>query len=116
MALHNDPVWNALQAVTERVYYLFNDSDNSETTNELPYIVMQVISRKPITADNKPLTYKVEYQITLVTRNRSEELAHRLEEKLEESEIIPVMISTYKNEDYSMSRVYSVEIISKGGY
>lgn len=116
MALSNDPVYNVLKQVTDNVYYVVNRDDNSNDTNALPYIVFQVISKHPITADNKAQIYKVEYQVTVVTKKRSEALIHRFETMLNEKELIPVLISTYRNDDYSLNRVYKIETISKGGY
>lgn len=115
MALRNDLVYKILRRVTANVYYVTNEDDNTARTR-LPYIVYQVVSKRPIAGDNQALIYKSEYQITLVTRKRSEALAKRLEAFLNEKELIPVLITSYKNEDYSMSRVYQVSTISKGGY
>jgi len=116
MALHNDPIHNILRRVTPNVYYFQNRSDDSEDTNKLPYIVFQIISKKPITSDDTVLINKVEYQISLVTRKRNEALIVKFEQTLLEREFIPTLISSYMNDDYSINRVYKVEIISKGGY
>jgi hypothetical protein len=117
MALKNDIVYKALKRVLiDRVYYLTNSVDNSTSSNQLPFIVYQVISKTPISTDNTLAIYKVTYQITLVTKKRSEALTRRLETALINSELIPRLISTYKNDDYSISRVYEVNILSKGGY
>jgi len=116
MALHNDPVHNVLRHVNANVFYLVNDSDNSIKSNDLPYIVMQVVSRRPVSADDTATIYSVEYQVTLVTRKRSEALVKRLERMLNDKDLVPVLVSSYQNEDYSMSRVYQINILSQGGY
>ena len=116
MALHNDIIYNTLTEITDNVYYLSNRNDNTEMSNQLPYIVYQIISKRPITADNKVIIYSVEYQVTLVTRSRNEALVHLFEETFNQKEIIPVMVSTYQNDDYSINRVYQINILSKGGY
>jgi hypothetical protein len=116
MALRNDPIYKALKPVTKNVFYLENLHDNHNLNNEIPFIVWQVINKKPIVADNIVQTYQVTYQITLVTRKRSEALVHRLESRLNEKELPHQMISSYQNDDYSLNRVYEIQIITKGGY
>lgn len=116
MALRNDPVYRVLKRVTTNVYYLENIGDNDNLNNKLPFIVFSVTSKKPISADNTALIYKVTYQITLVTKKRSEALALRLQEALNSKELPPQLISSYQNDDYTLNRVYQVEIITKGGY
>ena len=116
MALHNDIIYNTLKSITENVHYMSNRYDNSEITNQLPYIVYQIIAKRPITADNRALLYNVEYQVTIVTRTRNEALIHLFEESMNQKEIIPVLVSTYQNDDYSINRVYQINILSTGGY
>ncbi len=116
MALRNDPIYRALKQVTENVFYLDNIEDNVNLNNQMPFIVWSVVSKRPIAADNMVSLYRVTYHITLVTSQRSEGLAHRLEQRLNEKELPHQMISSYRNDDYSLNRVYQVEIITKGGY
>lgn len=116
MALHNDIIYNTLRSITENVHYMSNLYDNTETTNQLPYIVYQIIAKRPITADNRALLYNVEYQVTIVTKTRNEALIHLFEEIMNQKEIIPVLVSTYQNDDYSINRVYQINILSTGGY
>ena len=116
MGLHNDPVNNILKRVTSNVYYISNRNDDSDESNPLPYIVFQIISKKPLASDDTALLYKVEYQISVVTRKRNEGLIVRFEETLKGRGFIPTLISSFMNDDYSMCRVYKLEIISKGGY
>ncbi|NLB11136.1 hypothetical protein GX831_01610 [bacterium] len=116
MALHNDPVHNILRRVTPNVYYFHNRYDDSDKSNKLPYIVFQIVSKKPIVSDDTAELYKVEYQITVVTRKRNEALIVSFEQILKNRGFIPTLISSYPNDDYSINRVYKVEIISKGGY
>ena len=116
MGLHNDPVHNILKRVTDNIYYISNRNDDSDDSNALPYIVFQIISKKPIASDDTALLYKVEYQISVVTRKRNEALIVRFEQTLKDRGFIPMLISSFMNDDYSMCRVYTVEIISRGGY
>lgn len=116
MALRNDPIHRSLKGVTNNIYYLDNIEDNTNLNNKMPFIVWSVVNKKPIVADNKVSLYKVTYHITLVTKRRSEALVHRLESRLNDKEIPHQMISSYQNDDYSLNRVYQVEIITKGGY
>lgn len=116
MALRNDPIYRALKSVTKNVFYLENINDNQNLNNQMPFIVWSVVSKRPINADNKVTIYKVTYQVTLVTKKRSEALAHRLEKRLNEKELPHQMISSYQNDDYSLNRVYEIQIITKGGY
>lgn len=116
MALHNDPIHNILRRVTPNVYYFHNRNDDSEETNKLPYIVFQIISKRPIARDDIAELYKVEYQISVVTRKRNEALIVNFEQTLQGRGFIPTLISSFQNDDYSINRVYKVEIISKGGY
>jgi len=116
MALHNDPVYNLLRRVHSRVYYMGNDSDNTLESNKLPYIVLQIISKRPITGDNEILLYSITYQITIVTRRRNEGLIYKFQSFFNGREFIPTLVSSYSNEDYTMSRVYHVNLLSKGGY
>ena len=116
MALHNDIIYNILNLITDKVYYLSNRNDNTESSNQLPYIVYQIISKRPISADNQAIIFSVEYQVTLVTRARNEALVHLFEEAFNQKVIIPVLVSTYQNDDYSINRVYQINILSEGGY
>lgn len=116
MALRNDPVYRVLKQVTKNVYYLENIGDNTDLNSKLPFIIFAVANKKPISADNHAIIYKVTYQITLVTKKRSEALALRLQDHLNNKEFPHQMISSYQNDDYTLNRVYQVEIITKGGY
>lgn len=116
MAIRNDPIHRALKPVTKNVFYLDNIEDNFNLNNKLPFIVYSVVSKKPISADNQVVIYKVTYQITLVTKKRSEALVLRLQERLNAKELPHQLISSYQNDDYTLNRVYQVEIITKGGY
>jgi len=51
----------------------------------------------------------------LVTKLGEDPLIQAFEDHFNELEIIPVMISSYRNDDYTINRVYKIEIISKGG-
>lgn len=116
MEAHKEWVYNTLKEITEHVYYLANRNDNTESSNQLPYIVYQIVSKRPIIADNKVLMYRVEYQITLVTKTSNDTLTEVLEETFNTKEVIPVLISTYQNDDYSINHVYQITLLSKGGY
>jgi hypothetical protein len=116
MALRNDPIYRALKPVTQNVFYLDNLHDNDDLNQKMPFIVWHIVSKKPVNADNKVLIYQVTYHITLVTKKRSEALMHRLESRLNEKELPHRVISSYQNDDYSLNRVYEVQIITKGGY
>lgn len=116
MALRNDPIYQALKPVTQNVFYLDNLHDNDDLNQKMPFIVWHIVSKKPVNADNKVLINQVTYHITLVTKKRSEALTHRLESRLNEKELPHRMISSYQNDDYSLNRVYEVQIITKGGY
>lgn len=116
MALRNDPIFRALKPVTKHVFYLENLDDNNNLNNRMPFIVWSIVSKKPIVADNRVSIYQVTYQVTLVTKKRSEALVHRLESRLNEKELPHQMISSYQNDDYSLNRVYQIQIITKGGY
>ena len=111
----NEYIYEQLSVISDNVFYALNTDDNTIDTNEIPYIVYQEISKHPIVADNKAQIYKVEYQITLVTKLGTEPIIKAFEDHFNELEIIPVMISSYRNDDYSINRVYKIEIISKGG-
>ena len=116
MAVKNDKVYKALKHVTKNVFYLSNANYGDESNNMLPFIVWNITSKVPISGDNKVLLYKVTYHITLVTKSRSEGLAHRLESSLNEHGFPHRMISSYQNDDFSLNRVYEIQIITKGGY
>lgn len=116
MGLHNDPIHNILHKVTPNVYYFHNRSDDSPSSNKLPYIVFQIVAKRPIASDDIASLYRVEYQISIVTRKRNEALIVKFEQTLHNRGFIPTLISSYQNDDYSLNRVYKVEIISKGGY
>lgn len=116
MALSNDPIYRAIKPVTDNVFYLESINDNENLNNKMPFIVWSVVSKTPISADNKVAIYKVTYHVTLVTKNRSEALAHRLEQRLNEKELPHKMLSSYQNDDFSLNRVYEIQIITKGGY
>lgn len=116
MALKNDPVYKVLKQVTNHIFYLENINDNTDLNNQMPFIVWSIVSKKPLSADNKTLIYQAVYQITIVTKKRSEALIHRFEKMMNERELIPVLISSYQNDDYSLNRVYHVTILTKGGY
>lgn len=116
MALRNDPIYRVLKNVTQHVFYLENLEDNQNLNNQMPFIVWSVVTKKPLSADNKTLIYRVLYQITIVTKKRSEALIHRFETMMNDKELIPTLISSYQNDDYSLNRVYHVTILTKGGY
>lgn len=111
----NDFIYEELSKISENIFYALNASDNTISSNEIPYIVYQEISKHPIIADNKAQIYKVEYQVTIVTKHGKDPLIQAFESHFNELEIIPVMISSYRNDDYTINRVYKIEIISKGG-
>lgn len=116
MALCNDPLFRALKPVTKNVFYLENINDNNNLNNMMPFIVWSVVSKRAITADNQVSIYLATYHVTLVTKKRSEALVKRLERRLNERELPHRMISSYQNDDYSLNRVYEIQIITEGGY
>lgn len=111
----NDFIYEELSKISENIFYALNASDNTISSNEIPYIVYQEISKHPIIADNKAQIYKVKYQVTIVTKHGKDPLIQAFESHFNQLEIIPVMISSYRNDDYTINRVYKIEIISKGG-
>jgi hypothetical protein len=102
-------IFNILNGVLEgKVFYGTNVYDN-ETQVELPYIVYQEISSRPMThVDNKAIYYKGVLQITLVTKKKDVSLETKLQNALLEAGFSYSLTSEYINMDKSVSRAYEI--------
>ena len=114
MALHNDPIHNILRRVTPNVYYFHNRNDDSEESNKLPYIVFQIISKRPIARDDIAELYRVEYQIS-VSLGKKRSLDRQVRTNASRSWLHSHSHKFISKRLFNQSRL-QVEIISKGGY
>jgi hypothetical protein len=91
------------------VHELFNEYDTAR--EDIPTIVYQLISKKPICRDNHPHLWKYTYQITLIDKIGSFVNTKKLEEALLASTLIPRLLSTARNDDYTITYNYEIEFV-----
>lgn len=98
------------KVLPDKVSYGTNIYDN-ENNVEMPYIVYQEISRRPIGyADNIPLPYSSNIQITLVVKKKDLLLERRLEKELLNNNLSYSLLSEFHNSDKSVNRVYEIKM------
>ncbi len=104
-----DDLFSILNTVLpNKVFYGVNTYDNDDNA-EMPYIVYQEISKRPIGyIDDKPIYYRSNIQITLVTKTKSRELENTLETLLLTNDLVYQVISEFKNNDKSLNRIYEI--------
>lgn len=96
------------KALKDKVFYATNVYDNSDNAS-MPFIVYQEVSKRPTGyMDNKPISYKSNIQITLVTKNKDLKLERKLETTLLSEGLVFSLLSEFKNEDKSINRVYEI--------
>ena len=104
-----EDIFGILDGVLEgKVFYGSNVYDN-EAQVELPYIVYQEISSRPMThIDNRAVYYKDVLQITLVAKKKDVSLEAKLQKALSEAGFSYSLTSEYNNLDKSVSRAYEI--------
>lgn len=96
--------------IPNKVFYGINVYDNNDNA-EMPYIVYQVISKRPIGYhDNVPILYMNQIQITLVSSSKSISLEETLETTLLKNNLNFTMISEFINDDKSVNRIYEISM------
>lgn len=95
----------------DKVFYGINLYDNEQNA-EMPYIVYQEIGSRAIGYhDDKPIFYASTVQITLVTKQKTPALEHRLEQELLNKELNYSLTSEFLNSDKSVNRVYEIKLL-----
>lgn len=98
------------KALKDKVFYGTNTYDNFDNAS-MPFIVYQEISKRPIGfMDNKPISYRSNIQITLVTKNKDLKLEKKLETTLLSEGLVFSLVSEFKNDDKSINRVYEISM------
>lgn len=98
------------EVLPNQVYYGLNVYDDKKAVT-LPFIVYQEVSKRPSVFNDDYLDlYKKNIQVTLVTSDKSLNLEKTLENKLLEHNLIFTLLSEFKNQDKSLSRVYEIEM------
>lgn len=102
-------LYQALNSVLkDKVFYGSNVYDNEDNAS-MPYIVYQEVTKRPASfSDDAPNYYKVNVQITMVTKKKNRNLEKNLEQVLLNSGFVFSLLSEFKNEDKSLNRVYEI--------
>ena len=76
-----------------------------------PFIVYQEMNKKPdVFGDDYPDLYILNVQITLVSKEKDVLLENTLEQALLGNDLVFTLLSEYRNEDKSLSRVYEIKM------
>ena len=102
-------LYQALESVLkDKVFYGSNVYDNEDNAT-MPYIVYQEVTKRPASfSDDAPIFYKVNIQITLVTKKKNKNLEKKLEQVLLKNGFAFSLLSEFKNQDKSINRVYEI--------
>lgn len=102
-------LYQALNSVLkDKVFYGSNVYDNEDNAT-MPYIVYQEVTKRPASfSDDAPNYYRVNVQITMVTKKKNRNLEKNLEQVLLNSGFAFSLLSEFKNEDKSLNRVYEI--------
>lgn len=93
----------------DKVFYGVNTYDNEQNA-EMPYIVYQEISSRPIGYhDDQPIFYAATIQITLVTKRKTPAIEKLLEKTLLENKLNYSLTTEFTNADRSVNRVYEIK-------
>ena len=94
--------------IPNKVFYGTNTYDDTDNAS-MPYIVYQEISKTAIGySDNKPIAFRSNIQITLVTKNKDLSYERLLEKTLLDQGINYHLTSEFANSDKSINRVYEI--------
>jgi len=104
-------LFDAIRGVTDgRCYYGQATYDSIENP-VLPYTVyFEVNKRATSFNDNHPTYYVSTYQISLITKKKDVKLEQKLETALLKKDFIFQVLSEYRNEDKTISRVYEIKM------
>ena len=92
----------------DKVFYGSNVYDNEDNAS-MPYIVYQEVTKRPASfSDDAPNYYKVNVQITMVTKKKDKQLEKKLEQVLINNGFAFSLLSEFKNQDKSLNRVYEI--------
>lgn len=95
-------------AFPNKVFYGSNSYDNDDNAS-MPFIVYQEVSKRAsVFKDDKPLVYKSNIQITLVTKKKNKTMEAKLEKALLDNNLVFSLLSEFRNEDKSLNRVYEI--------
>lgn len=98
------------KVLPNKVFYGTNSYDNEDNA-KMPFIVYQEVNKRPpLMADDKPVFYESNIQITLVTKKKSPSLERTLEKTLLDNEITYSLLSEFFNSDKSVNRVYEIKM------
>lgn len=101
---------NVLLQVTPKVFYGTNEYDN-EGVEKAPFIVYHAVNKRaPVHADDKPVFYNNQVQVTLVTDKKDVELESLLETTLLSNGYNFEVTTEYHNSDRSLCRVYELNL------
>lgn len=93
-----------------QVYYAANIYDDAKEVKP-PFIVYQEMNKKPdVFGDDYPDLYILNVQITLVSKEKDVLLENTLEQALLGNDLVFTLLSEYRNEDKSLSRVYEIKM------
>lgn len=93
-----------------QVYYAANIYDDGKEVKP-PFIVYQEMNKKPdVFGDDYPDLYILNVQITLVSKEKDVLLENTLEQALLGNDLVFTLLSEYRNEDKSLSRVYEIKM------
>ena len=104
-------LYQALNSVLkDKVFYGSNVYDNEDNAS-MPYIVYQEVTKRPASfSDDAPNYYKVNVQITMVTKKKDKQLEKKLEQVLINNGFAFSLLSEFKNQDKSLNRVYEIKM------